>query len=109
MATAVTEGRLDVVEHGSTHEKVLIVDREFMVVTSFNWLSFRGQWGQRAEAGIYHRIRDEIEAAAAIYLDRLGVAPERSGREVSAGQRERLQRSGIRVRDGNRDTGRRGR
>ena len=100
-------GRLDVVEHGSTHEKVLIVDREFMVVTSFNWLSFRGQWGQRAEAGIYHRIRDEIEAAAAIYLDRLGVAPERSGREVSAGQRERLQRSGIRVRDGNRDTGRR--
>jgi phosphatidylserine/phosphatidylglycerophosphate/cardiolipin synthase-like enzyme len=29
-------------ELGDTHAKVLVVDERFVVVTSFNWLSFRG-------------------------------------------------------------------
>ncbi|HEY0024429.1 MAG TPA: phospholipase D-like domain-containing protein [Longimicrobium sp.] len=105
-------GRLDIVEHGNTHEKVLIVDHEFMIVTSFNWLSFRGEWGQREEAGIYHRIRAEIDRAAAVYLDRLGIQVEAPGggrrgkREpaaapgrVSDTQRQQLESRGMRVRD----------
>lgn len=105
-------GRLDIVEHGNTHEKVLIVDHEFMVVTSFNWLSFRGEWGQREEAGIYHRIRAEIDRAAAVYLDRLGIQAEapgggRGGKRKPAGppgpvsdaQRQQLENRGMRVHD----------
>lgn len=105
-------GRLDIVEHGNTHEKVLIVDHEFMVVTSFNWLSFRGEWGQREEAGIYHRIRAEIDRAAAVYLDRLGIQAEAPGGErggkrkpagppgpVSDAQRQQLENRGMRVHD----------
>jgi phosphatidylserine/phosphatidylglycerophosphate/cardiolipin synthase-like enzyme len=104
-------GRLDIVEHGNTHEKVLIVDHEFMVVTSFNWLSFRGEWGQRDEAGIYHRIRAEIDRAAAVYLDRLGIQAAsgrgRGGKReaadspgpVSDTQRKQLENRGMRVRD----------
>ena len=105
-------GRLDIVEHGNTHEKVLIVDHAFMVVTSFNWLSFRGEWGQREEAGIYHRIRAEIDRAAAVYLDRLRIQAESPGggrrgkREpaaapgpVSDTQRQQLESRGMRVRD----------
>jgi hypothetical protein len=113
-AKKVDRGRLEIVEHGSTHEKVLIVDHEFMVVTSFNWLSFRGEWGQRAEAGIYHRIRSEIDEAAGVYLARLGIpeaaTPTEVGAERTAGsgpgtgvvskrQREQLEDRGIRIRD----------
>jgi len=31
---------------GNTHAKVLIKDSEFLAVTSFNWLSFRGDPGR---------------------------------------------------------------
>jgi hypothetical protein len=100
------------IEHGKTHEKVLIVDHEFMVVTSFNWLSFRGEWGQREEAGIYHRIRSEIDDAAEVYLERLGLRAEAVAAEtsqasvpapVSAEQRQQLENRGMRVRDRARD------
>lgn len=39
---------------GNTHEKVLIKDREFAVLTSFNWLSFRGDASRplRLERGV---------------------------------------------------------
>lgn len=35
-------GRFRFVRLGDTHAKVLVVDREFCAVGSFNWLSFRG-------------------------------------------------------------------
>lgn len=46
---------LNIVKLGNTHEKVLICDNKFMVTTSFNWLSFKGdpKRGFRQETGIY--------------------------------------------------------
>lgn len=40
---------------GNTHEKVLICDDRFVVITSFNWLSFRGDENRtlRQERGVY--------------------------------------------------------
>ena len=43
---------------GDTHAKILVKDRDFFVVTSFNWLSFRGdpekqfreEWGTIVES-----------------------------------------------------------
>ena len=50
---------------GDTHAKVLVMDREFVVVTSFNWLSFRGDRNRafRDERGLYvalARTTDEV-------------------------------------------------
>lgn len=44
---------LKLVRLSNTHEKILIKDNEFLVITSFNWLSFRGnpEWGFRQETG----------------------------------------------------------
>jgi len=49
---------------GNTHAKVLISDRRFMIVTSFNWLSFRGDPKRtfRDERGMYITLRDQIDA-----------------------------------------------
>ncbi|WIW69850.1 phospholipase D-like domain-containing protein [Anaerosinus gibii] len=46
---------LELIALNNTHEKVLIMDSEFMVITSFNWLSFKGdpQRGFRQETGYY--------------------------------------------------------
>jgi hypothetical protein len=38
---------LSFVRLGATHSKVLVKDDEFAVITSFNWLSFRGDPGKR--------------------------------------------------------------
>jgi hypothetical protein len=38
---------------GNTHEKLLISDHSFSVVTSYNWLSYRGDKGFRRETGTY--------------------------------------------------------
>ena len=37
-----------------THAKIVICDQKFMVVTSFNWLSFHGgiEWNNREEFGV---------------------------------------------------------
>jgi PLD-like domain len=32
---------------GNVHEKILLRDNDFVVSGSFNWLSFRGDWGRR--------------------------------------------------------------
>lgn len=47
----------------NTHEKVLICDCEFMVITSFNWLSFAGNpdWGLRQETGYYIEQKNSID------------------------------------------------
>ena len=72
--------------------------------------------GQREEAGIYHRIRSEIDDAAEVYLERLGLRAEAVAAEtakasvaapVSAEQRQQLENRGMRVRDRARDRKRR--
>lgn len=37
----------------NTHAKILVCDERFSVVTSFNWLSYRGDRGFRQETGTY--------------------------------------------------------
>jgi hypothetical protein len=72
-------GRLLVTKLGDTHEKVLLSDQKFMVITSFNWLSFRGDPDRvlRHETGLYLEIPERINEAAAVFLQRLGVPPEK--------------------------------
>lgn len=57
------------VKKGNTHAKVLLVDSQYFVTTSFNWLSFKGDPNQpmREEEGTL------VEDAAAVdaYYDRL--------------------------------------
>ncbi|KPI53001.1 hypothetical protein KW95_04425 [Clostridioides difficile] len=56
--------RLKITRLANTHEKVLVCDRDFMVVTSFNWLSFKGnpKWGFRQELGIYTEHQEVIKS-----------------------------------------------
>ena len=44
---------LSLIKLGNTHEKVLVCDKTFVVITSFNWLSFKGdpKRGFRQETG----------------------------------------------------------
>lgn len=48
------KGGLQIVRLGNSHEKVLVVDTNFCVVTSFNWLSFRAdpKRKHRRETGV---------------------------------------------------------
>lgn len=57
--------RLHVVEVSNTHEKILIADRKYIVITSFTWLSFRGDLnrGFRQETGLYTESTDVINDA----------------------------------------------
>lgn len=54
---------LQFIRKGNTHAKVLIVDDEFCVTTSFNWLSFKGDPNQpfREEWGTYIEGRSLVE------------------------------------------------
>ena len=56
------KGSLKIVPLNNTHEKILIKDMDFVVVTSFNWLSFRGNpdWEFRQERGTYTSDREAI-------------------------------------------------
>lgn len=58
-------GRLRTVEVGNTHEKIVIWDRRYAIITSFNWLSFnpRPSRGVRREMG--YRV-EEAEAVAVL-------------------------------------------
>lgn len=51
------------IKFGDTHSKVLIMDNEFAVISSFNWLSFRGDPNRtfRDEAGTYTTMPQFIE------------------------------------------------
>lgn len=48
---------------GDTHAKILILDREFFVITSFNWLSFRGDPNRtfREEWGTYVAVPEKVD------------------------------------------------
>jgi phosphatidylserine/phosphatidylglycerophosphate/cardiolipin synthase-like enzyme len=67
------KGHLRVERLGNTHEKVLIVDKKFALVTSFNFLSFRGDpsRGFRQETGVYHEIPEKVDQLAEQMLGRL--------------------------------------
>ncbi|NRT78228.1 hypothetical protein [Clostridium beijerinckii] len=55
-------GSLELIALNNTHEKVLIMDNKFMVITSFNWLSFKGdpKRGFRQETGYYTESKECI-------------------------------------------------
>lgn len=59
---------------GNTHRKSLVCDDQFAVVTSFNWLSYKGdsQGSPRDERGIVFRKKNHVERLAAEELDLLG-------------------------------------
>ena len=48
---------------GNTHAKVLIKDSEFAAITSFNWLSFKGDPNKafRDEQGTVMQVSDLVE------------------------------------------------
>jgi phosphatidylserine/phosphatidylglycerophosphate/cardiolipin synthase-like enzyme len=48
---------------GNTHAKVLLSDRRFVIVTSFNWLSYRGDPDRtfRDERGVLVAVAEEID------------------------------------------------
>lgn len=53
---------LELIALNNTHEKVLLMDNKFMVITSFNWLSFKGdsKRGFRQETGYYTESKECI-------------------------------------------------
>lgn len=66
---------LDIVSLNNTHEKVLICDDDFLVITSFNWLSFRGdpKFGFRQETGYYTEIKEGIKGMKNNLSQRMGI------------------------------------
>lgn len=79
---------------GNTHRKLLVSDDKFAVVTSFNWLSFRGDPGKKARDEFGYLVT-EPEDVEGIYTDGMEllskgyVHPERSkggAIEVRAGR-----------------------
>lgn len=58
---------------GNTHRKSLVCDDQFAVVTSFNWLSYKGdsQGSPRDERGIVFRKKHHVERLAAEELELL--------------------------------------
>lgn len=68
---------------GCSHAKVLICDEEFMVTTSFNWLSFAGRedWGNRVEFGTLVRDRKAIKMMIHHLMPLFGEKLDRSSGE----------------------------
>lgn len=65
--------KLLLVRLSNTHEKVLIKDNEYMVITSFNWLSFKGDpnKGFRQETGYYTESKEAIKQMKANLSNRM--------------------------------------
>jgi DNA-binding MarR family transcriptional regulator len=59
---------------GNTHRKSLVCDDQFAVVTSFNWLSYKGdsRGSPRDERGIVFRKKQHVERLLAEELELLG-------------------------------------
>lgn len=66
---------LQLVRLSNTHEKVLIKDNEYMVITSFNWLSFKGDpnKGFRQETGYYTESKEAIKQMKENLSNRMNV------------------------------------
>lgn len=67
---------LKLIKLANTHEKVLICDGDFVVVTSFNWLSFKGdpRWGFRQETGIYTKRKEIIRNMISSLEERMKIS-----------------------------------
>ena len=67
---------LYLVKLNNTHEKVLIKDNEYMVITSFNWLSFKGDpnKGFRQETGYYTQSREAIKQMKSNLSNRMSIS-----------------------------------
>ena len=81
-------GRLRVVRLGDTHEKILIADTRFAVVTSFNFLSFRAdpRRGFRRETGMYYEVKSKVEQLIQNVMQRI----ERTEKSARPGDRDTL-------------------
>jgi hypothetical protein len=68
---------------GDTHSKVLISDTAFCIVTSFNWLSFRGDPNRtfRDERGIIFTVGEKINEEFSYHLNMLtdSLQPQKGG------------------------------
>lgn len=66
---------LQIINLNNTHEKVLICDNDFLVITSFNWLSFKGdpKFGFRQETGYYTEIEEGIKKMKENLSQRMGI------------------------------------
>lgn len=66
---------LHLVRLSNTHEKVLIKDNEYMVITSFNWLSFKGDpnRGFRQETGYYTESKEVIKQMKSNLSNRMNI------------------------------------
>lgn len=66
---------LHIVKLSNTHEKVLIKDNEYMVITSFNWLSFKGDpnRGFRQETGYYTESKEAIKQMKSNLSNRMNI------------------------------------
>ena len=66
---------LYLVDLSNTHEKVLLVDSKYAVITSFNWLSFKGDPNRsfRQETGIYTESTNLINQSIRELEKRLGI------------------------------------
>lgn len=64
---------------GGTHMKILICDSQFVVITSFNWLSFKGDPKRtfRDERGTMVEIREVVDVQFAELLKRFEARPAR--------------------------------
>lgn len=58
---------------GDTHAKILVMDHSYAVVTSFNWLSFRGDPNRpfRDERGTMITIKSEVDRLHSDYMARV--------------------------------------
>ncbi len=84
VALGKTFSNLQFVRKGSIHAKVLLVDSSFFVVTTFNWLSFKGDPNQpmREEEGILVDDPPTVEAYFRTLTDRIRGGDARSGGET---------------------------
>ena len=64
---------LEVIDLESIHHKVLVCDRRFCVISSFNWLSYRGDLddGFRQEVGCVVEGEEKVEELAAPRIQEL--------------------------------------
>jgi Mn-dependent DtxR family transcriptional regulator/ribosomal protein S15P/S13E len=70
-----TGKNLTLIKLGNTHEKVLLVDGRYVVITSFNWLSFKGdpKRGFRQETGIYTEDEGTINSTIESLQQRMNI------------------------------------
>ena len=75
---------------GNTHRKSLVCDDQFAVVTSFNWLSYKGdsQGSPRDERGIVFRKKQHVERLVAEELELLGTGYGGASRATAAGRKQ---------------------